>query len=530
MKTLADDFAERLRATQSASPKWPNPFYRENAPGFFRDILGLEPWAAQMKILKALETRDYVSCRSGHRVGKTVLGGGAGLWFYGTRPGARVFLLAWKGAQVRDGIWKDTRKLFFESRDRATRGIARAQGIDGRIGKRFDTGLSASDGREIKGRSPEDEGALQGLAGELLFIVDEASLVDDEIFTVISSNLAGGGKLLLLGNPNRSFGYFFRSFTDEKFKGAAFHVPSTDSPNIVQGRIVIPYLANEQWLRERKQEWGVDSPTYKVRVLGEFVEATEGRLFPPDMIQKAEHLHSETEATGPLVLGIDPAGDSGDGDESAFAPRRGKKVTRFVTRRGLTPDGHVIEALGIAKEEGTHGQPTFVIDIDGSTGWKVWKAFCHYLDDHPDAFRAVPIKGMRDERRQRRPHVYLSMRDELWHNLREAFREGLAIPPDELKLVRELAEMKSEQTLKGLERVTLKDDLRRALGRSPDRADALTLCAWVPSDSVEKIVTEQLQQQAAAAAAPSPRPAMDPYQRADSDDDDAGMDPYSPAR
>jgi phage terminase large subunit len=70
------------------------------------------------------------------------------------------------------------------------------------------------------------------------------------------------------------------------------------------------------------------------------------------------------------------------------------------------------------------------------------------------------------------------VRHELGVNLAKWLRDGGALPPD-AKLTKELNAPKfyqSKQT--GRMKVTSKDDLKKLLGRSPDSADAVTLCTW----------------------------------------------------
>lgn len=113
------------------------------------------------------------------------------------------------------------------------------------------------------------------------------------------------------------------------------------------------------------------------------------------------------------------------------------------------------------------------------------------------------------EKARRKPLVYDRVRDEVWYGLVDAFREGLAIPED-VKLARELAEVKAEPHISGRSKVTAKDDLRGALGRSPDRADALCLaCLEVGHYRVIETDTRPVQHD----------PHIDPRAR--------GMDPYA---
>jgi hypothetical protein len=122
--------------------------------------------------------------------------------------------------------------------------------------------------------------------------------------------------------------------------------------------------------------------------------------------------------------------------------------------------------------------PLVVIDRDGYVGARVYAVLSAHVMQHEGSFQLLGIRG--GEKAQRKPLVYDRVRDEVWFGLVDAFREGLAIPED-VKLSRELAEIKAEPHISGRSKVTGKDDLRRELGRSPDRADALSLaCVEIP--------------------------------------------------
>jgi hypothetical protein len=71
------------------------------------------------------------------------------------------------------------------------------------------------------------------------------------------------------------------------------------------------------------------------------------------------------------------------------------------------------------------------------------------------------------------------MRDELAANLESWFRDGGAIVED-TRLAHELHALEWKEATNGRLKLTPKDQLRKALGRSPDRYDALALSAWEP--------------------------------------------------
>lgn len=450
--------------------------YREDPGGFHRDVLGTTPWEAQIEIAQAVNECDFVTVRSGHGIGKSFIAGGTGLWFLATRPAESIVVLtAPTYKQIQEVLWKETRLRYLNAK----------RSLGGRIAKKAATGLRWVDGRAMFGVTATEAESFAGIrAPNMLIIADESSGVKDEIFTALTGNMAGGAKILLLGNPTKTSGYFHRShMTDAQFedpKGRRIHVPSTRSPNVIAGQIVIPGLVTAEWVEARKIEWGEDSPLYKCRVLGEFVELEEGRVFTNEMIFAAEKRWAENEKaklTGRLVIGLDPAGESGDGDESAFAPRIGKRILELHVRRSLTADAHVVEVIGLVKK---HRQPKtppplVVVDRDGLIGAKVYAALVAYASQNPGEFVVQGVRG--GERAKRMPKVIDRVRDEVWLNLADAMRDELELPED-VRLTKDLAAVRTEQHLSGRTKVTDKDTLRKEIGRSPDRGDAVALSCW----------------------------------------------------
>jgi hypothetical protein len=216
-------------------------------------------------------------------------------------------------------------------------------------------------------------------------------------------------------------------------------------------------------------------------VLGQFVQNEEGRVFTVHAIGEAEARWDETPATGRTIVGVDPAGSGGEGDETVFVVRRGRRVLRVVAMRGISEEAIVVHARDLTTVERGEGIPLIVVDRDGTVGARVWGAFvvAHERDE-----KAFELKGVRaGEAAMREPLVYDRVRDELVANLERWMRTG-AIPSD-TKLAAELAEFKWVQNVSGRSKATPKNELRKILGRSPDRADALALAAW-GSDQVSE--------------------------------------------
>lgn len=509
------------RATQLT---FPSPRYRDDPVAFFRDVLGVEPWSRQIEIIEAVRDNPRVAIKSGHKVSKSHTAAGIALWFYCSFEDARAVMTSTTSRQVDQILWRELRMM----RARSGRCVAcKEQDPDGLVirrpcphsaiieGEQGDlarTGLKSADFREIVGFTAREAEAVAGISGRnLLYIPDEASGIPDVIFEAIEGNRAGGARVVMFGNPTRNEGEFFEAFNSKSHLYKTLTVSSEETPNVIAGRDVIPGLATRGWIEEKRIEWGEDSPLYTVRVKGNFAIHEEGRIFSLHRIAEAEQRWHDTPPEGRLFVGIDPAGASGTGDETAICCRRGRKViTSIETRRGMDEDQILIWLLHVI---GTHAlpreTPVVVIDREGEVGSKLAQALRAYLRDHPAAFELVTVRA--SDRAVRQPHIYDRIRDELAANLDAWLRDGGAIVED-IKLEKELHPHEWKQAINGrLKLMPPKDQLRKILGRSPDRFDALCLSTWEPLSlrAGDDLPT--------GAPTPHPRdasayaPALDPY-------------------
>ena len=509
-----DLVAERIQAATRIT--FPCVRYQQDPVAFCREILGVDPWERQIELMEALTTHSRVAYRSGHRVGKSGAVGMLALWNYCSFEASRTILTSTTARQVDGILWYEIQKLKRNSGVCLDCKRAQYDGpkpcphsavIDGEMGELARTGLKADDGREIKGFTARDAEAIQGIAGRnLLFIADEASGIADAIFEGISGNLAGGGRLVLTGNPTRNEGEFYRAFHEKRDLYYRMTVSSAESPNVRAGKVLIEGLATREWLEQRKIEWGEKSGIYKVRVLGEHALHEDGRIFSIHAISEAQGRHADTEADGRLYVGLDPAGASGKGDDSAFAPRRGLKVLYLEAYKGLDADAHLVHLLAIlARERVPREVPVVVMDREGAVGAELYGKLRDYVTRNPSAFVLSGIRA--SDKAVRQPEVYDRMRDGLCANLEGFVREGGALPPDE-KLAAELHVLEYKtQAGSGRLKVTPKEQVRKVLGRSPDRYDAVALACWEPLAARDDEAASVQQVADPAARVPT----LDPY-------------------
>ncbi len=526
------DVANALLAAklQARSIKWPSDKYREDPVQFARDIIGFEPWARQREILEAARDYPRVAVASGHKVSKSHSAACVALWFYCSFPDARVVLTSTTSRQVDQILWRELRmmkargglcvacKRANETRpnyDQIAAPCEHSALLDGVAGELARTGLKSQDFREIVGFTASEAEAVAGISGRnLLYIPDEASGIDEAIFEAIEGNRAGGARVLMFSNPTKTKGEFFNAFHSKKSFYHTIQISSEETPNVLEGREVIPGLATREWIEEKKREWGENSPMYLVRVKGQFATKEDGKIFPIHSIEQAELRWHCVESAGRLFIGLDPSGMSGTGDECIYAPRRGLKLLELrpaprneapVKLEEMAQQTLVNLLLVIRDHALPRETPVVVVDRDGPIGKEVCDALRAHLEKNTDAFELVALRS--SDKAHRQPQLYDRMRDELAANFEAWIRDGGGIPED-AKLSAEMHVPVWIQQSNGKYKYTRKEDFRAELGRSPDRYDAAALSCWEPlslSDDPSRKLAPT------TAAAPADEDERDPY-------------------
>ena len=477
---------------------FPSSKYRDDPVAFFREVLGVEPWAKQIEIIESIRDHKRVTVRSGHKVSKSHTACGVALWFYCSFEDARVAMTSTTARQVTDVLWRQLSMMFRRAGvcidckkenegkdiDDETRIVApcpHSAIIDGKLAETPGTGLRSENFREIKGFTAGEAEAMAGTsAPNLLYIVDEASGIRAEIFEAIEGNRAGGARIAMFSNPTKTSGEFYDSHNSKSDFYRCIHVSSEDTPNVQYGDDdprAIPGLASREWVDEKEKEWGKDSPMYKVRVKGDFCELEEGKIFSVDMIAEAEN--RDITGEGRLYIGLDVAGSGPMADEIIWTPRRGLEAFEQHARRGMSKVAMLAETISVCKRYKHRREvPVVVMDRDGKEGSEAFGVFTAYVATTPSPeFELVGVRS--SDKAHRTPIVYDRMRDELANVLLEWFKSGGSIHAD-ARLARELHVLEWREKTDGKVKITPKKEIKKEIGRSPDRYDSLALSTWEP--------------------------------------------------
>lgn len=505
MAVLLDGLLEKLETIA-----WPAVRWRDDPVGFGVDVLDLRQLPElehQVEILEAVRDHDLVAVKSGQKIGKTLTDIVAALWWYATRVDARVILTATTAPQIERVLWRELRKVHRAAGRVDDAGVRHGLALDGLLGDTARTGLKAADFREVLGFTAREVEAVAGVSGaNILYIGDEASSLSQEIFEAMVGNMAAGSsersacKMLLTSNPTRAEGPFFDVFHHKKgelakggWKTLEYSSEEIAAKLAAKG-LRIPGIASATWIERQAESEGRDSVFFRVRVLGEFILNEAGKAIPLELILAAQDRYEETGAGGLTSIGLDPAGPGAGGDDTVFTVVRGLKELEALVFRSLDEDAIVAHLKELVAKHRQDGEiPIVILDIEGPIGSSLFYRLKPMSDalvarTPREAFRVFGVKSSAPADRE--PLVYNRKREELYAGLRDWLRKGGAILRDH-NLEVELHAPEWQSLTSGKLKLSDKDDIRKAIGRSPDRADSLALAVYNPAPWLAAIVEER---------------------------------------
>lgn len=433
-------------------------------PGeFARQALGVVPWSKQAELLRVLGDASItrIAVRAGHKVSKSNSAAIAAIWK--GLLGGRCIILAPTERQVKEIIWRELRLI---------KGAAPFD-LGGELARDPGTGWRFPNEAQIIGFSTDEPERLGGFSGaDVLFIVDEASGVDDVMFEAVEGNMAGGARLLIIGNPTRVTGQFHRAFHSERHLWKTLHIPSTASPNVT-GERQIPGLATPGWIEDMKRKWGENSNLFRVRVLGEFPESEDDAMIPlawiEEAVQRGRLLRSAGELPPPDRLALDVATGVGR-DAGVVAVCGGAGCLSLES----STEQDTMEQTG-RMYQGHRAGLRLVVDGDGVGAGVVHRL--RELGATVECFQGGEAvdEGVTDASGEltfanRISWAYWRVREML-----DPRTGSETFLPDDEGLIEDLASIRYKLTSSGKVQREPKDALRKRLGRSPDKGDAVVM-------------------------------------------------------
>jgi len=424
--------------------------WRNDPIRMIEDLFGIEPDEWQAEALRALANEDRVSIRSGHGVGKSALMSWAILWWMFTRYPCKVACTAPTSHQLNDVLWGEIAK-WINMLPESWRQLIEVKSE--RVVLSSNPLESFAVARTARKEQPE---AFQGFHSEnMLFIVDEASGVEDVIFEVGSGSMSTkGAKTLMAGNPTRTQGYFYDAFHKMR-----------DNWHTIQVNCETSKMVSPEWIQSMRKQYGQDSDIYRVRVLGEFPRGDDNAVIPLHLIEAAVDRDVD-QVEGKMIWGVDVARFGGD--RSALAKRRKNHLVEPV-KTWYGKD--LMQTVGIIVreyEDTPHNERPDMILVD-SIG--LGSGVVDRLREQGYPARGINVA----ESPSIDSDKFARLRDELWWKVREWLESRDSVLPNQDDLIGELATPTFEILSSGKIKIESKSEIKKRLPKSPDLADALCL-------------------------------------------------------
>lgn len=473
MNTLTLERASLPAGTtdQIVNRLWPaeNP-HRHDPVGWVHDQIGETLWSKQVEIAESVRDHRHTAVPSCHASGKSYLAARLAAWWIDTLPVGQAFVVttAPTSAQVSAILWREIGRAHTRGRLRGTitGGAVPAWRVNGEL--------------VAFGRKPADyvdaEQAMQAFQGiharYVLVILDETGGIPQWLLDAAETLATGpDDRILAIGNPDDPASPF-RDICDEPDTiWNVIRIDAGSTPRFTGEPVAahVP-LITPQWVAEREQVWGADSPLFQSKVHALFPDVSDDTLFPPALIRKAH----ETD-----LAGVAKGGYGGDvaryGDDETVVYRNRGGVLRVVEvarKQATTETTGMFARILLQHGEASVADVAMSVDGDGVGAGVV------------DQLRqlGLPVLEFRGGERAKDPSRFVNRRAEMFWLLREAIESGdVDLDPADLDLAAQLGKLKWFTDGRGRIQVESKEDMRRRGVKSPDRADAAAMAFVTPS-------------------------------------------------
>ncbi len=294
---------------------------------------------------------------------------------------------------------------------------------------------------------------LHNQGNRTFLIFDEASAIDDKIWEVAEGALTDAKTERLwcaFGNPTRNTGRFYDAFHKQR---EVWHHRRVDSRTV--------RFSDKNEIANWAKIYGEDSDFFKVRVKGEFPDASELQFIPLGLVKSAcERTLAKSQFDfAPAVIGVDPAWTGGDA--TAIYLRQGLYAKKLARLRKNDNDFQVANLVARYQDE-YKAQAVF---IDQGYGTGIYSAGVTMGRTN---WRLVSFASAS-------PSIdCCNMRAHMWNEMRKWLMTGGVIPADD-QLIDDLTHVETKPTADGRIQLKSKDDMKKQGVPSPNDADALAL-------------------------------------------------------
>lgn len=324
-----------------------------------------------------------------------------------------------------------------------------------------------------------DGSRLEGVHADLvLFIFDEAKEIPDEIWnSAIMGSLGNEFKALAVSTPGMPVGRFYETQIGKDPDWVPIHVTKA------QAELEVPGFREDA--DRLKRAFGKNSVAYRQHVLGEFAQDDEDSLIPLHLIEAAIDRWKRRKASQNRLLfrlGVD-VGGTGSSDSVIATRYSDNWIAPLEVIHNPNTDKTVFHIQQTLKDHQgrIHGDCQVIVDAAGigigtadvarNLGIPVEAM---YVSSSTREMDATGTFGFNNVRTMLLWRLYEKLNPDITPE-----HELICLPPDD-DLIGELVAIKKIQQASGY-KAESKDQIKRRIGRSPDRADAVMLSMAEPT-------------------------------------------------
>jgi len=429
------------------------------------------------QILDYLVSERRIGVESGTGTGKTFLGALIVFWFLENFENAIVVTTAPKEDQLTLHIWKEIGKLFdkFGRGDLTSLKLRMNENRDDWLAVGFVAGVKADEASSTK---------AQGFHAEhMLMIIEETPGVPQPIITAFQNTCTAPHNIILaFGNPDHQLDNLHKFCTTPGTKYV--RISSLDHPNIVLNNPnFIPGATSKAGLEDMLNRYGSsDNPLYLSRARGISPGQSSDSLIQMqwctdsrDCIKRSENgvvqLNRDEMMHGERALGVDVA-NSENGDKAAIAEGLGAVLLSLEDFQ--CPDANQLGKRDIYTRMQQKNIKPKMIGVDGvgvgAGTVNALKEIGVRVTDIISSEKPVILTGQTE--------LFDNLRSQMWWQLREDLRNSRIILCKDDELFADLVTPKWE-VRNGKICVEGKKEIKKRLGHSPNKGDAVVYWNWV---------------------------------------------------
>lgn len=463
----------------SLDADWQSVTWAELYPTVRNDVYEMAFWCSmtptgqQCFLLDAVQRGDErIAVKSGQGPGKTTITTLVGAW-WAIRWTNSTTLLTAPSMHLAQKVWIAEFARTMRRAHPMIRSYYQIEKSKIRLGK-----------NEVKYRNwlilPRTGASAEGIAGQhenhMNIIVEECSGMDDAIMETIfgtGSNEesdwnpdARPCSYLLIGNPTRCEGIFYRIFSDprEKADWTLLTFDAERSP-----------LVSQKKVRREARIYGKQSAYYQIRVKGNFPDSSDNLLFRYEDLEvcaKVPVRRAIRRLQGEMQWGHDLARQGGDETVSYF--RIGGAIIHakvWPGVKGFEP-AHAIRWAFRQDKTFEHTDSEEMCHCFDSVG--VGQGVVYLFDEYSKNYFMFNAGGKAMKRRK-----FFNQITEAWFWLARLVAERMVYIPEDPVLWQQLTTRRYETHRDGRWLIEPKEKYLKRLSKgSPDRADAMVMCFY----------------------------------------------------